>query len=79
MKSVTIYTTSTCHFCHGAKDFLKEQGVSFTEKDVTTDPSARQEMIEKTGQMGVPVIDVDGKIIVGFNEPALRQELELQA
>lgn len=71
MSQVTVYTTPTCHFCSAAKDFLKEKKVDFKEVDVTTDPAAAQEMIAKSGQMGVPVIDFQGEVIVGFNESKL--------
>lgn len=77
MKSVTIYTTPTCHFCHGVKAFFKEHNVVYTEKDVASDIVARTEMVEKSGQMGVPVIDIEGKLIVGFDEGALRDELQI--
>jgi len=58
-----------------AKQFFKENGVDYTEMNVARDVQAAQEMIEKSGQMGVPVIDVDGKIIIGFDKPALKQAL----
>jgi len=77
MKTVTIYTTPTCHFCHGAKEFFKEHNVAYTEKDVTTDMTARNEMIDKSHQMGVPVIFVDGEMILGFDEAALRKVLNI--
>lgn len=77
MKNVTIYTTPTCHFCHAAKEFFKEHNVAFTEKDVAGDMAARSEMIDKSHQMGVPVIDVGGTLIVGFDEGALRKELQI--
>ena len=77
--SVTIYTTPSCSYCRMAKDWFRQNGISFTEYNVAADMHRAEEMMHKSGQMGVPVIDVDGKIIVGFNEPALRQELELQA
>jgi glutaredoxin 3 len=70
-KTITIYSTPTCHFCHLAKDFLKEHAVSFVDHNVQTDLEKRQEMIEKSGQMGVPVIDVDGEILVGFDRERL--------
>jgi glutaredoxin 3 len=70
-KTITIYSTPTCHFCHMAKDFLKEHGVAFTDYNVQTDLEKRQEMIEKSGQMGVPVIDVDGEVMVGFDRERL--------
>lgn len=67
-KSVTIYSTPTCHFCLMAKDFFKEHNVTYTEYDVLSDLEKRQEMIDKSGQMGVPVIMIDGKIIIGFDQ-----------
>ncbi|MSR78786.1 MAG: glutaredoxin family protein [Candidatus Taylorbacteria bacterium] len=78
MHNVTIYSTPTCHFCHMAKDFFKANNVAFTDKNATTDPIARKEAITKSGQMGVPVIDIDGKIVVGFNEPKIRELLEIK-
>lgn len=74
---VHIYSTPTCHYCHLAKDFFKENDVSFEDYDVATNAEKRNEMIQKSGQLGVPVIDVDGTVIVGFNEPKLRELLEL--
>jgi glutaredoxin 3 len=73
--SVKIYTTPTCGYCHQAKQFLKERGVKFTEYDVSRDQAAANEMIKQTGQMGVPVIVVDGEAIVGFNRTRLEQLL----
>lgn len=66
MPAVTIYTTPVCAFCNLAKDFFKMHNVAYTEKDVARDPAARAEMLDKSRQLGVPVIDVDGTIIVGF-------------
>ena len=66
-KIVTIYSTPTCHFCHMAKDFLTEKGVAFTDYNVAADLEKRQEMLQKSGQMGVPVIDIGGDIVVGFD------------
>jgi len=78
MKKVEIYSTDTCHFCHMAKDFFKEQNIPFTDYNVGTDMARRSEMVEKSGQMGVPVIVVDGKdVVVGFNQPVLKQLLEI--
>lgn len=62
-----------------AKDYFREHNVPFEDKDVSIDMSARQEMIDKSQQMGVPVIDVDGSIIIGFNRPKLQQLLNLPA
>ena len=75
MKNVTIYTTPTCGFCHMAKNWMKEKGINYKEIDVSTDPNAAQEMVIKSGQMGVPVIDVDGDITVGFDRPKLEHVL----
>jgi len=74
-KKVEIYTTPTCHYCHMAKDFFKANNVAFTEHDVMTDLSARQAMIDKSGQMGVPVIIVGDELTVGFDEQHLRSLL----
>jgi len=77
MHTVSIYSSPTCHFCHMAKDFFAEHNIQFTDYDVATDPNAIKEAIAKSGQMGVPVIDVDGTIIVGFDEPKLRELLQI--
>ena len=76
MKQITVYTTPTCGFCAMAKRFFKEHAVAYTEKDVSRDMQTAQEMIDKSGQMGVPVTVVtneDGAetIIVGFDRPRL--------
>jgi glutaredoxin 3 len=70
-KNVTIYSTPSCHFCIMAKDFFKEKGVEYTNYDVSTDMEKRKEMIEKSGQMGVPVIYVDNEMMVGFDKDKL--------
>ncbi|MBI2610998.1 glutaredoxin family protein [Candidatus Kaiserbacteria bacterium] len=72
---VTIYTTPTCHFCHMAKEFFAEHKVPFAEHDVARDLVRRKEMIEKSGQMGVPVIFVGNELVVGFDEGRLRELL----
>lgn len=77
MSNVTIYSTPTCGYCHMAKEFFNRNNVTYEEKDVASDMEARQEMLEKSQQMGVPVIDVDGTILVGFNEPKLRELLSV--
>ena len=84
MKTTTIYTTDTCHFCHLAKDFFKEQDIAYTEKNVGSDLEARQEMIEKSGQMGVPFITIEEegqqpKMIVGFDRASLVTALGIEA
>ncbi len=68
MKNIIIYSTPTCHFCNEAKTFMKARNIAYTEHNVATDLEKRKEMIDKSGQLGVPVIDIDGKIIVGFDE-----------
>ncbi|SFN55685.1 glutaredoxin family protein [Proteiniclasticum ruminis] len=68
MKKVTVYTTPTCRWCHRVKAYLTEKGVSFEEKDVSRDREAAMEMIKKTNQMGVPVLDIGGEMIVGFDK-----------
>lgn len=67
MTKVIIYTTKTCPWCIKAKQFLKKNKLKYIEKDVSADQKAAQEMIKKSGQMGVPVLDINGKIIVGFD------------
>ena len=66
-----IYTTITCPWCHRVKDYLKTNSIEFTEFDVNTNQLAAMEMVEKTGQMGVPVIDAGGTIIIGFDKNAI--------
>ena len=75
MAQVTIYTTPTCVYCKKTKVFFHEHNVVYQEKDVSTDSAAVEEMVHKSGQMGVPVIDVDGKIVIGFDESALKEAL----
>jgi glutaredoxin 3 len=75
--SVKIYSTEWCHFCKEAKKFLKENNIKFEEIDVGKDQEAAQEMVKKSGQMGVPVIDVDGQIIVGFDKIKLKKALKM--
>ena len=72
---VKVYSTPFCPYCTMAKEFLKKHRIKFEEVNVQEDRTAAIEMIKKNGQNGVPVIDVDGKIIVGFDEPALREAL----
>lgn len=74
---ITVYSTPTCPYCHKLKDFLTKQKVAFKDVDVSKDRTAAQEMIQKSGQLGVPVSDIDGKIIVGFDTDALKQALKL--
>ncbi len=75
MKTVKIYTTPTCVFCKMTKAFFKEHNVQYQELDVASDAKAREEMIQKSGQFGVPVVAIDGKIIIGFDQPRLKEAL----
>ena len=74
---VLIYKTDTCIWCHKTMEWLKAHKIKFTEKKVDHDDKAAEEMIEKSGQRGVPVLDIGGKIIVGFDEPAMKKALKL--
>lgn len=78
MKNVIIYSTDTCGYCKMAKEFFTSKGVSYTEYNVGTDLEKRKEMIEKSGQMGVPVILVDGEITVGFDKAKLSSLLGIE-
>jgi len=77
MAKVIVYSTSWCPWCTRVKDFLRQNNIPFKDVNVENNPLAAQEMVEKSGQMGVPVIDIDGTIIVGFNEPEIRKALKL--
>jgi glutaredoxin-like YruB-family protein len=74
---VKVYSTPTCPYCKMAKEFFKEHKIEFEDFNVAENEKARDEMLEKSGQMGVPVIDIDGKIIVGFDEKELKKALKL--
>ncbi len=74
-KNVTVYSTPTCPYCHQAKEFLKEKGVQFADRNVATDLEARNQMVQRSGQLGVPVIEVDGNVVVGFNRSKLEELL----
>jgi glutaredoxin 3 len=75
---VIIYSTPSCPYCSSAKEFLKENKIDFEVIDVSKDQSKAQEMIEKSGQMGVPVLDINGTIIVGFDKEAIKKALKLK-
>lgn len=75
MVKPVIYTTPTCQFCKMAKAFFNEQGIAYEEKDVASDMGARQEMIDKSGQLGVPVITVGENVVIGFDKPTLEHLL----
>mgnify|MGYP001128647254 FL=1 len=73
--SITLYSTPSCGFCVKAKQYFRDQHIPFTEHNVATDQRKAEEMVRKSGQMGVPVIDINGKIIVGFNQPEIERAL----
>jgi glutaredoxin 3 len=75
MKEVTIYSTSSCHFCNLAKEYFKANNIAYTEYNVGTDAEKRQEMIEMTGQLGVPVIRIGDQVVVGFREDMVKEML----
>jgi glutaredoxin-like YruB-family protein len=70
-KNVTIYTATWCGFCHAAKDYFDKKGVKYDDRDVEHDPKYMMEAVNKSGQRGIPVIDIDGKVIIGFDRPAI--------
>jgi len=74
---ITIYSTPTCSWCQAAKDYLRARDIEFEDVDVSADMSRAMEMVEKSGQQGVPVIDIDGEIIVGFDRPQIDSLLNL--
>lgn len=78
MHKVTIYSTPTCVYCRMAKQFFSDNKVDFTEYDVSESEEKAVELFEKSGQQGVPVIDIDGRIIVGFDRPAIKEALGLK-
>ena len=78
MADVIIYTTPTCVYCKAVKEFFKEHNVEYEEKDVAADEQARDAMVEKSGQLGVPVIEVKGNIVVGFDEKKLSELLGIK-
>jgi len=75
---VIVYSTPSCPYCHAAKEFLKENKITYKDIDVSKDQEAAQKMIEKSGQMGVPVLDIGGTIIVGFDKDAIRKALKIK-
>ena len=72
---VSIYTTPSCQYCKMAKEFFKQHNIQYEEFHVATDAEKRNEMIERSGQMGVPVIDIDGDLIVGFDQTKISELL----
>ena len=74
-KKVKVYSTPTCPWCIRAKQFLKDSSIIFEDVDISADQSAGEEMVKKSGQMGVPVLDIDGEIIIGFDKERISQLL----
>ncbi|GAI38257.1 unnamed protein product [marine sediment metagenome] len=79
MNKVKVFSSPICPYCTTLKEFLKERGVEFEEIDVSQDEKAMKEMVEKTGQMGVPVIEIDGEIIIGFDREKIIKLLKLES
>jgi len=82
MKKVTVYSTSTCGFCKMLREFLDENKIIYTDRDVTEDEAASRELVEKSGQMGVPVVIITDdagkeKVIVGFDKDKIKESLEI--
>lgn len=77
-KKITVYSTPTCPFCIRAKQFLTDNKMQFEDIDVSENQDKAQDMIKKSGQMGVPVIDIDGEIIVGFDKEKIKEVLGLK-
>lgn len=78
MQKIIIYSTPSCVYCKMLKEYLMSRNISYEEKDVATDLAAREEMIRKSHQMGVPVVDVDGEIFVGFNRAEIAKKLGIR-
>jgi glutaredoxin-like YruB-family protein len=77
MSTVLVYSTPTCPWCHKAKEYFKSKGVEYTDYNVADDQTKAEEMMQKSGQLGVPVIDIDGNIIVGFDLDRINELLHL--
>lgn len=77
MAKITIYSAPWCVYCKMVKSYLDEKKIAYTELDVSTNDTAKDEMIEKSGQLGIPVVDIDGKIIIGFDKPAINAALNI--
>lgn len=75
-KHVIIYTAVWCGFCHAAKDYLEKKGIAFEERDIEKDQKFASEAVQKSGQMGIPVLDIDGTIIIGFDRPKIDAALQ---
>ena len=78
MPRVKVYSTPSCPYCVTLKEFLKDKGFEFEDIDVSQDDAVREDMVKKSGQMGVPVVDIDGQIIVGFNKEKICKLLDIK-
>lgn len=76
-KTVKVYSTPTCPYCIRAKQFLKDNNINFEDVDVSVNETEAEQMVEKSGQMGVPVLDIDGEIIIGFDKEKIKEALGL--
>jgi len=75
---IIVFSTPTCTYCNAAKRFFREKGIQFKDVDVSRDAAAARDMLRRSGQMGVPVIDIAGKIVVGFDRPKIEQYLGIK-
>lgn len=75
---VVVFSTPTCSYCNMAKAYFREKGIKFTDIDVSRDQAAARDMVRRSGQMGVPVIEIGGKIVVGFNRPQVNALLGIK-
>ena len=78
MKPIIIYSTPSCVYCKMAKAYFDQKGVKYEEKDVMVDEVGREEMIKKSGQLGVPVLNIDGKIIIGFDKTVINEAVRIK-
>jgi glutaredoxin 3 len=76
-KRVIVFTTPTCTYCNAVKRYLRQQKIRFREVDVSRDAAAQRDMVRRSGQMGVPVVDIGGRVVVGFDRPKIDSLLEL--
>jgi len=77
-EKVTLYTADWCPWCHKAEEFLRKHRVKFLVKDIENKPEYAREMVKKSRQTGIPVIEIGGEIVVGYDEPALRKALNIK-
>ena len=78
VKEVKVYSTPTCPYCSMVKKFLDDNGISYQDVNVAEDREALDDIVNRSGQMGVPVIDIDGELVVGYNQVQLKEKLELK-